>query len=121
MRIFFFLSFFVILSLASDFITKSEYAKKLYSNPRGIGCDKCHGKSGEGIVISRYKEKNKKAKELEKKELVSPRINNVDFNKFTKALKEPKSIMPRYFLTEEEIKILYEYVINLNKKDVNEK
>ncbi|MDL0089694.1 c-type cytochrome [Campylobacter gastrosuis] len=115
MRSLFFIFFVVSLSFGADFITKTEYAKMLYINPRGIGCISCHGKNAEGKVISKYKEKNRKTKQVEQKELISPRINNVSFERFKKALDEPKNIMPSYFLTDEETKILYDYTISLDK------
>jgi len=31
-----------------------EYASSLYKNPRGIGCQKCHGLKGEGKLIAKY-------------------------------------------------------------------
>ena len=48
MKIWLILGLFCGAAFASDFITKNEYAKMLYQNPRGIGCDKCHGSGGEG-------------------------------------------------------------------------
>lgn len=89
---------------AEDFITKMEYAKMLYSNPRGIGCNLCHGQRGEGMVISTYKNKGKVI------ELKSPNITNIDKKRFEKALSKSHSVMPRYFLTKNEIEILYFYV-----------
>jgi hypothetical protein len=98
--------FFVFcLSLhAEDFITKMEYAKMLYSNPRGIGCDLCHGKKGEGGVIAKYKSKGVK------RVLKAPAITNLDKKKFAKALSKSDSIMPKYYLTKKEIDMLYFYV-----------
>jgi len=111
------LCFFVFCYAANDFITKNEYAKMLYQNPRGIGCDKCHGGSGEGLVIAKYKERNKQ-KELVSKELVAPRINNLDFQTFKNSFTNPKNrIMPSYFLTDEEAKLLYEYIIKFNQEE----
>lgn len=108
-----FLLFLPIFLFSADFITKREHASMLYKNPRGIGCDKCHGKNAEGILISKYKEVDKKTKEIIQKELRSPPINNLEFNKFKLALENPKGIMPSYFLTDEEIGLIYEYVTSL--------
>jgi len=94
-----------LLSLrAEDFITKMEYAKMLYSNPRGIGCISCHGSRGEGSIIAKYKHKGKQ------KELVAPAINELSKEKFFKALQRSDSVMPKYFLTNSEIEALYFYV-----------
>ena len=94
-----------LLSLkAEDFITKMEYAKMLYSNPRGIGCILCHGEKGEGSIIAKYKHKGKQ------KELIAPAINELSKDKFFKALQDSDSVMPKYFLTNSEIEALYFYV-----------
>ena len=87
-----------------SFITELEYAQHLYDNPRGIGCNKCHGKRGEGMVISRYAHKG------EKKVLRTKEINSLDFKAFKTALQVRRSVMPKYFLTEREIKALYSYL-----------
>lgn len=102
----FFLALFVLMTsiLAEDFITKMEYAKMLYSNPRGIGCNLCHGEKGEGMVIAKYKQKG------QVKELKAPAITKLDKKKFAQALEKNDSIMPRYYLTQNEIEILYFYV-----------
>jgi len=97
--------FLTLISLkAEDFITKMEYAKMLYSNPRGIGCILCHGKRGEGSVIAKYKHEGKQ------KELIAPAINELSKKKFFKALQKSNSVMPKYFLTNNEIDALYFYV-----------
>ena len=90
--------------LAEDFITKMEYAKMLYSNPRGIGCNKCHGEKGEGSVISQYVLKGKTVL------LEAPNITNVSKERFFQALNTPHKVMPTYFLTWHEIDSLYYFV-----------
>ena len=87
-----------------SFITEKEYAENLYKNPRGIGCDKCHGKKGEGMVISTYKHKG------ETKVLRTEEINSLGFEEFKSALEEKRSVMPKYFLTLKEVKALYNYL-----------
>ncbi|AII15050.1 putative protein, possible cytochrome c [Campylobacter iguaniorum] len=101
--------------VAEDFITKFEYAKMLYQNPRGIGCNKCHGDKGEGKNIVDYKDYDKKNKKYIKKSLIAPRINNLEFSKFKSSLKESRGIMPSYFLTDNEIASLYGYIQTFNK------
>jgi hypothetical protein len=97
--------FFISFTLrADDFINKTDYAKLLYSNPRGIGCDKCHAKNGKGDIIASYVQKGKQ------KMLSAPAINNISKARFFAALNNPKSVMPRYSLTMEEFESLYEYV-----------
>lgn len=88
----------------SSFITPMEYATSLYKNPRGIGCHKCHGQNGEGRIVAKYEHKN------EKKSFAGPAINNISFNDFFTSLNTRKNGMPRYFLTQKEIKALYFYL-----------
>ena len=87
-----------------SFITEKEYAQHLYKNPRGIGCNKCHGKSGEGMIISVFKDKGKK------KVLATKEINSLEFKDFKEALEKKQSVMPKYFLTSKEVKALYNYL-----------
>ena len=94
----------------------------LYSNPRGIGCDKCHGAKGQGVLISKFKRaRSKNDKTLIDDELRAPRINNISYEAFANALNKPKGIMPSYFLTDEESEILYDYVISLDKNQTKGK
>lgn len=93
----------------SSFITPMEYSSSLYKNPRGIGCHNCHGENGEGKLVANYVHKN------EKKSFGGPAINNIDFERFYKALNTRKNGMPRYFLTKKEIQALYFYL--QKKKD----
>ncbi len=89
---------------AESFITNEEYSAQLYKNPRGIGCYKCHGKMGEGMDIAKYKHKGVD------KVFRAPNIKNLKYKDFEKALKKRNKGMPRYFLTDPEIKALYSYV-----------
>lgn len=95
---------FGILCADESFISNDEYAKMLYKNPRGIGCDKCHGERGEGIDIASYTAGGKKMI------LVGPQINNISIKRFYDALKKGKKLMPEYFLTDEEKAYLYYYL-----------
>ncbi len=105
-----FFSFFVLRLFASDeFITKDEYAKMLYHNPRGIGCHKCHGEDGKGLELGRYKDGNTTVI------IKAPNIKNLPFKRFKEAIEAPRhKLMPQYFLTDKEIKTLYYY---LKKED----
>lgn len=115
MRSVFLILLFCMSIFGADFITKTEYAKMLYLNPRGIGCDKCHGAKGEGSLISKYKHFDKKTNKTVDDELRAPKINDIDFESFKAALTKPKGVMPSYFLTDEETTILYEYITNQMK------
>ncbi|MBU0721737.1 cytochrome c [bacterium] len=100
----------LLLFSKSSFITPAEYASQLYKNPRGIGCQNCHGEHGEGRIVARYMHKK------EKMIFEGPAINTLEFKEFYKALNERKSAMPRYFLTDKEIKALYFYLHKDDKK-----
>ena len=100
------LSLFLSLSLyaESTFISPIEYASQLYKNPRGIGCQNCHGDNGEGKLVAKYTHMDIK------KEFRGPQINTMDFDEFYKALGKRKIGMPRYFLTKKEVQALYLYL-----------
>ena len=98
------------LTASSNFITDMEYASQLYKNPRGIGCQHCHGDYGEGKLIANYVHKK------EKKSFRGPVINKMSFATFYQALNDRKRGMPRYFLTKKEVQALYLYLQENNTK-----
>jgi len=116
-----YLSLFLYLSVlmnAESFLTKKEYAKMLYYNPRGISCHKCHGDDAKGKVLVNYiyKKQNRTIKALD--------LTKSAKKKFIQILSErrdKKSIMPEYFLTIEEIEALYFYVQTMKKKNRKKK
>ena len=108
-----FLLFPFLLLAETSFITPLEYAAQLYKNPRGIGCQHCHGEKGEGKLIAKYIHKD------EERTFSAPAINKLDFKTFHKELSRRKNGMPRYFLTLKEIEALYLYV-NEEKRKIEE-
>jgi len=79
----FFIFLFTLLYAKNDnwFITNLEYGKMLYNNPRGISCAKCHGRKGEGKIITSYI--NYKGKKI----IIKTRpFKNMTFEKLKKAL-----------------------------------
>ncbi|RDU60836.1 cytochrome c [Helicobacter sp. MIT 14-3879] len=109
MKIILLISFFNVFlfsdeNIRKEFLTQYEYGKALYKKPRGIGCIECHGRNGEGSVISYIKQKNKN------KPIIAPNIRGVGFIKFESALKNGKGVMPRYNLTASEMLALYIYL-----------
>ena len=122
-----------LINVDNSFITKFEYGEMLYNNPRGIGCDTCHGNNAKGKEIVSFKHVyNKKKYDCV---LKVPNIKNVEYDVFfekVNAKKNPKknfskeqvceklvykaSIMPTYFLVDEEIDAIYYYIKNLKKK-----
>jgi hypothetical protein len=97
---------------STSFITKYEYGKMLYENPRGIGCKNCHGQKGVGSVIAEYKHNGKR------KVLMAPKISGISYEKFLNRLKNEdtprnrQDIMPKYFLTDEELESIYLFLNN---------
>ncbi len=110
LRFLMFVFYLSSLNAQKSFISNDEYAKMLYKNPRGIGCNKCHGEGGEGKVISSYISGNQKLS------LIGPKINNLSKKRFLKALRKGKRLMPEYFLTEIEKAYLYYYLQKHNQK-----
>ncbi len=99
-------------ALAESFINNYEYGEMLYKNPRGIGCDKCHGEKGLGNHIGSYT-KNKKEYKID-----APNISAATAEEIKKSLRQGKkrSIMPEYFLTDTEIAAIVSYLRQLNTK-----
>lgn len=110
----------LLLFATSSFITPLEYSSQLYKNPRGIGCQHCHGENGEGKIVANYVHKK------EKKSFGGPAINKLEYNKFYLALSKRIDGMPRYFLTNKEVEALYLFVhkddaVNNEKEVKNER
>jgi mono/diheme cytochrome c family protein len=104
MRFFLAFLFGFPLFAADSFITMEEYARQLYQNPRGIGCFHCHGDDGKGKTVAQYRHKK------ESRSFEGPPIHKIGYRTFYKALNSRVRGMPRYFLTDSEIKALYYYV-----------
>lgn len=99
----------------NSFITNYEYGKMLYKNPRGIGCIKCHGKSGDSKLIAKYKNEDG-IEEM----LIAPPINELAKEKFFDKLKNKEKtslVMPTYFLTDHEINSIYIYITKRKKQN----
>jgi hypothetical protein len=103
-RGFFVLFLALSISHAESFITKEEYSSGLYHNPRGVGCQLCHGEAGEGKLIARYKDNG------EAKVFAGKPINKLTFKEFDEKLNSRILGMPRYYLTDSEIQILFYYL-----------
>jgi len=103
------LPFFVYAK--TSFITQMEYSSQLYKNPRGIGCNHCHGEKGEGRLVASYIDEQKK------KEFRGTKINSIKYDDFERALNSSKRGMPRYYLTQAEIKALFFYLQEIKIKN----
>lgn len=130
----FLLLLFASLKAQNDdslFITKLEYGKMLYENPRGIGCNSCHSNSAKGKQIVQFKHTFRGEEYL--CTLYAPNIKDVSFEAFktkvnskrnpNKKFKDDQicekliykaNIMPTYYLTQEEIESIYFYIQSLN-------
>ena len=98
---------------SGDFISDYEYGQMLYNNPRGISCAACHGTQGQGKDIVEYQNKDKKR-------IV---IQGVDIRRKTlaeiqKTVARNHPIMPKYYLTDEEVQAIHHY---LQRKNFPEK
>ena len=111
-RLLIMIGLFFTLDLFADFITDDEYAQMLYKNPRGIGCDKCHGAHGEGMILSSYKDKSGKVIDIR-----APRINDIPMKRFSSSFEKKSKLMPVYFLTSDEKAYLYYYLTKKQKKE----
>ncbi len=94
----------LLLGASEDFISHYEYGEMLYNNPRGVSCSQCHGKSGEGKTIVEFRDihgkQALKGSDI-RKDSLSVMINSVD---------SYHKIMPRYYLTNEEVEAIYDYL-----------
>jgi hypothetical protein len=114
----------------NSFITKYEYGKMLYENPRGISCKQCHGNNAQGKKIVKFVHKVKdkiyncevKTKDLRDVKLIPflDKLNPEKKLKKVKFLKEEVcekliygNTMPKYFLTNDELDSLYYYITNV--------
>jgi mono/diheme cytochrome c family protein len=104
------LLFPLLLSGQEDFISHYEYGEMLYNNPRGVSCSQCHGKMGEGKVIVQYQDID------EKKVLKGADIRTKTLKEMITSVNSYHKVMPRYYLTDEEVKAIYDY---LEKKNNN--
>jgi len=119
------------LDINNSFITKYEYGKMLYNNPRGIGCNKCHGDDARGKKIVDFKQETKD-KKIYNCSLVAPNIKDIDYQTFSAKINSKKNpnlkfekeqvcdkliyyanVMPTYFLVEEEIDAILYYIKNI--------
>jgi len=100
---------------AEDFISRFEYGQMLYNNPRGVSCIPCHGETGEGKIIAKYRDSEGKERVLRGVD-----IRAVSLEDMIKAVKSGPGVMPKYFLVDDEIKAIYEYIQKVNESNETE-
>ena len=97
----------VVFSNEEYFLNRYEYGRALYDNPRGISCKNCHGVDGRNKIILQYTKRGKN------KTIMSKDIKKLSFPNFLKKLNQnSKSIMPNYYLSDDEIFSIYYYLHN---------
>jgi uncharacterized protein YebE (UPF0316 family) len=97
----------VAFSNEEYFLNRYEYGRALYNNPRGVSCKNCHQANGEKRIILIYTKRKKE------KKIISKDIKKLSFIKFSKKLNgNSKSIMPTYYLSNDEIFSIYYYLQN---------
>jgi mono/diheme cytochrome c family protein len=109
-RTLFFLLFFFGWGQSEDFITEFEYGQMLYQDPRGASCAACHGETGAGELISEYVDRQGRYVALS-----GPDIRRATLDQIRRSVRKGAGVMPRYFLTEKEIRTIHAYLQRVNK------
>lgn len=99
-----------LLSADEDFISHYEYGQMLYTYPRGVSCIECHGKAGEGKVIVEFRDIHGK------EQITGPDIRKKTLKEMIQALNSYHEVMPRYYLTDEEIKAIHDFLKEKTKR-----
>ena len=94
---------------AEDFITDFEYGQMLYRDPRGASCAACHGETGSGKLIGEYPDKTGRIVTL-----LGPDIRHATLKQIRDSVTKGSGVMPRYFLTEQEVKTIHAYLQKVN-------
>jgi len=97
------------LNADEDFISHYEYGEMLYNNPRGVSCLQCHGKSGEGTTIVEFRDIHGK------QAIEGPDIRKESLQAMINSVNIYHKIMPRYYLTDEEVQAIYDYLQEKNR------
>ncbi len=98
----------LLLGADEDFISHYEYGQMLYNNPRGVSCAQCHGKSGEGCTIVEFRDIHGK------QALRGPDIRMENLKRMIDSVNSYHPVMPRYYLTDEEVKAIYDFLQQKN-------
>lgn len=99
----------LILCAQEDFISHYEYGEMLYANPRGVSCAECHGENGEGQIIVEFRDIHGK------QVLKGSDIRKNTLGEMIDSVNTYHEIMPRYYLTEDEVKAIYDYLQKKNE------
>jgi len=97
--------------ITESFITDYEYGEMLYNNPRGVSCAECHGTSGEGKTIIQYQDIHGK------QAIKGADIRQSSLQEMINSVSTYHKVMPHYYLTDEEVKAIYDYIQKKNTKE----
>ena len=105
-----------------SFLSSVEYGRMLYKNPRGISCSQCHGKEGKGgQKIAKYYDKKRNPKLLRGVDITSYSLKDLKAslkNQYRENNKRKRhKIMPMYYLTDEEVQAIFDYLQYSNEKE----
>jgi mono/diheme cytochrome c family protein len=110
------------VKVQESFLSSVEYGRMLYSNPRGISCKQCHGERGKGgQTIAKYYDKKRNPKILRGVDITSFSFEDLkaslknEYKENNRIIRH--KIMPMYYLTDEEVKAIYDFLQYMNKKD----
>jgi len=103
-----------------SFLSSVEYGRMLYKNPRGISCSQCHGKEGQGgQIIAKYYDKRRNPKLLKGVDITSYSLEDLRASLKNEYREKNKrkyhKIMPMYYLTDEEVQAIFDYLQYSNK------
>lgn len=109
------------VATSESFLSSVEYGRMLYKNPRGISCSQCHGKEGKGgQKIAKYYDKKKNPKLLKGVDITSYSLKDLKAslkNQYRENNQRKRhKIMPMYYLTDEEIQAIFDYLQYSNKQ-----
>lgn len=109
------------IETSESFLSSVEYGRMLYKNPRGISCSQCHGKEGKGgQKIAKYYDKKRNPKLLRGVDITSYSLKDLKAslkNQYKENNKrKPHRIMPMYYLTDEEVQAIFDYLQYSNKQ-----
>jgi len=109
------------VTVQESFLSSVEYGKMLYHNPRGISCTQCHGKTGKGgQTIAKYYDKKKNPKILRGVDITSYSYEELkaslknEYKENNRIVRH--KIMPMYYLTNAEVKAIYDFLQYANKE-----
>ena len=102
----------LLLIAKEDFISDFEYGQMLYKNPRGISCASCHGDKGEGKEIVSYQNDENQTIVIRGADIRSHSLAEIE-----KIVARNHPVMPKYYLTHEEVEAIYFYLQEPKRKN----